>query len=79
MGDRSSTIPGLARRAFLQLSVAGSGAFGVRELFAAEPLTEVEAALRQPAPTRAPAQTRASAPACPGLGRPPCARWHPRR
>ena len=50
MGDRSSTIPGLARRAFLQLSVAGSGAFGVRELFAAEPLTEVDAALRQPVP-----------------------------
>jgi hypothetical protein len=47
MGDRSSTIPGLARRAFLQLSVAGSGAFGVRELFAAEPQTEVEAA-REP-------------------------------
>ena len=57
MGDRSSTIPGLARRAFLQLSVAGTGAFGVRELFAAEPLTEVEAALRQPAP--APATGRA--------------------
>ena len=53
MGDRSSTIPGLARRAFLQLSVAGTGAFGVRELFAAEPLTEVEAALRQPAPAPA--------------------------
>ena len=57
MGDRSSTIPGLARRAFLQLSVAGTGAFGVRELFAAEPQTEVEAALRQPAP--APATGRA--------------------
>ena len=42
MGDRSSTIPGLARRAFLQLSVAGSGAFGVRELFAAEPQANVE-------------------------------------
>ena len=54
MGDRSSTIPGLARRAFLQLSVAGSGAFGVRELFAAEPQTEVETALRQTAPARAP-------------------------
>ena len=54
MGDRSSTIRGLARRAFLQLSVAGTGAFGVRELFAAEPQTEVEAALRQPAPARAP-------------------------
>jgi hypothetical protein len=57
MGDRS-TIPGLARRAFLQLSVAGTGAFGVRELFAAEPLTEVEAALRQPSP--APATARAA-------------------
>ena len=57
MGDWSSTIPGLARRAFLQLSVAGSGAFGVRELFAAEPQTEVEAALRQTAPARAPGLT----------------------
>ena len=57
MGDRSSTIPGLARRAFLQLSVAGSGAFGVRELFAAEPQTAVETALRQTAPARAPGPT----------------------
>ena len=58
MGDRSSTtLSSLARRAFLQLSVAGSGAFGVRELFAAEPLTEVETALRQTAPARAPGPT----------------------
>jgi hypothetical protein len=54
MGDRSSTIPGLARRAFLQLSVAGTGAFGVHELFAAEPQTDVERALRQTATARAP-------------------------
>src|SRR5215211_1605515 len=65
MGDRSSAIPGLARRAFLQLSVAGSGAFGVRELFAAEPLTEVEAALRQSAPASA-----AAPPAGPTFGVP---------
>ena len=58
MGDRSSTIPSnLARRAFLQLSVAGSGAFGVRELFAAEPQANVETALRQTAPARAPGPT----------------------
>src|SRR5512145_2886473 len=44
--------PGLARRAFLQLSVAGTGAFAVPELFAAEPEPEVQAALRQAAPER---------------------------
>src|SRR5215510_7254493 len=47
-----SVPPGMARRAFLQLSVAGSGAFAVPELFAAEPDPEVQAALRQAAPER---------------------------
>jgi hypothetical protein len=56
MADRPA-IPGLARRSFLRLSVAGAGAFGVTDLFAAEPQTEVEAALRQPAPARPPRST----------------------
>jgi hypothetical protein len=45
-----SLASGMARRAFLQLSVAGTGAFAVPELFAAEPDPEVQAALRQAAP-----------------------------
>jgi uncharacterized protein (DUF608 family) len=50
MGNRPESSSGIARRAFLQLSIAGAGAFPVRELFAAEPEAPVQAALRQPAP-----------------------------